>query len=239
VFRRVDATLASHREIRTRYGTTVNDVILAVVAGGLRGWLQSRGEVLAGTTTVRAMVPVSLRGHHASGDGPAEGADPRTGNVVSAFFVDLPVGEPVAAIRLQQIAMAMKGLKDAGQPLGARSVISVVGNGPTTMHAMAARVVNAMSDRVFGLTVTNIPGPQEPLYLCGALMRSVHPVPPLAHRQALSVAVSSYDGTLGYGLIADAEAVPDLDVLAESIDAAVAELREHRPRRRPKSAVQA
>jgi WS/DGAT/MGAT family acyltransferase len=195
VFRGVSTSLEQHKQIRAAHGTTVNDVVLAVVAGALRGWLMSRGEPLGASSTVRALVPVSLRGHLASVGGADEsGADPRTGNVVSAYFVELPVGEASPVVRLQQIAMDMRGLKDTGQALGAKTVIGAVGYAPTTMHTLAARAVNALSDRMFGLAVTNIPGPQFPLYLMQARLVTVYPVAPIAHRQAVAIAVASYDG---------------------------------------------
>jgi WS/DGAT/MGAT family acyltransferase len=233
VFRSVETSLADHKVIRTAHATTVNDVVLAVVTGALRGWLLSRGEALSSTSTVRAMVPVSLRGHLASAGAEQSGPvdiDPRTGNVVSAFFVELPVGESSASMRLQQIAMDMRGLKDTGQALGAQTVIGMVGYAPTTMHALAARTVNAMSDRVFGLAVTNIPGPQYPLYADGARLESVVPIAPLAHRQAVAVAVASYDGHVAYGLIGDGDALPDIDVLSDGIEEAMADLLEASPR---------
>jgi WS/DGAT/MGAT family acyltransferase len=237
VFRSVVVPLDDHRAIRTAHGTTVNDVVLAVVTGALRGWLQSRGEALSSTSTVRAMVPVSLRGHLAAAGAPVDApvdVDPRTGNVVSAFFVELPVGEPSASVQLQQIAMDMRGLKDTGQALGAQTVIGMVGYAPTTMHALAARTVNALSDRVFGLAVTNIPGPQFALYADGARLESVVPIAPLAHRQAVAIAVASYNGLVSYGLIGDADALPDIDVLADGVGEAIADLLDASPRVRPR-----
>jgi WS/DGAT/MGAT family acyltransferase len=238
VFRGVDLSLDEHKLVRAAHGTTVNDVVLCVVTGALRAWLLARGEALTSTTTVRAMVPVSLRGHlAAAGAAQAEEprVDPRTGNVVSAFFVELPVGESSAAVRLQQVAMDMRGLKDTGQALGAKTVIGMVGYAPTTMHALAARTVNALSDRVFGLAVTNIPGPQYPLYAAGARLVSVVPIAPLAHRQAVAIAVESYDGRISYGLIGDAEAIPDLDVLAASLADALADLVDATPHGRARA----
>ncbi len=235
VFRGVSTSLDQHKAIRAAHGTTVNDVVLAVVAGALRGWLMSRGEPLGASGTVRALVPVSLRGHLAStaAAGDATTSDPRTGNVVSAYFIELPVGEASAIVRLQQIAMDMRGLKDNGQALGAKTVIGAVGYAPTTMHSMAARAVNALSDRMFGLAVTNIPGPQFPLYVMGARLVTVYPVAPIAHRQAVAIAVASYDGQVNYGLIGDGEAMADLDVLAACLEDALIDLvAASKPRRR-------
>jgi diacylglycerol O-acyltransferase / wax synthase len=234
VFRGVSTSLEQHKAIRAAHGTTVNDVVLAVVAGALRGWLMSRGEPLSASNTVRALVPVSLRGHMASATEGADAAgDPRTGNVVSAYFIELPVGEASPIVRLQQIAMDMRGLKDTGQALGAKTVIGAVGYAPTTMHSMAARAVNALSDRMFGLAVTNIPGPQFPLYVMGARLVTVYPVAPIAHRQAVAIAVASYDGQVNYGLIGDGDAMADLDVLAACLEDSLIDLvAASKPRRR-------
>lgn len=241
VFKGVSTSLEEHRAVKTAHGTTVNDVVLAVVTGALRGWLMSRGEPLNASTTVRAMVPVSLRGHMASLSADASGApdaasaEARTGNLVSAYFVELPVGEGSPAVRLQQIAMDMRGLKDTGQALGAKTVIGAVGYTPTTMHALAARAANTLSDRVFGLAVTNIPGPQFPLYAMGARLIAVYPVAPIAHRQAVAIAVASYDGKVYYGLIGDSDAMPDMAVLADCVEESLADLVAASKQRRPRS----
>jgi len=229
VFARVDGALADHKLIREVHGATVNDVVLTVVAGALRAWLMARGEPVHQGTTVRALVPVSLRGHHASPSPHATGHeavqdDPRTGNHVSAYFVELPVGEPNPVIRLQQVAMSMRGLKDSGQALGAQTIISLAGYAPSTVHAMAARTANTLSRRVFGLMVTNVPGPQFPLYVIGARLRAAYPVAPLAHGQAIAIGVTSYDGSVFYGLLGDREAMPDMDVLAQCLGDSLAEL---------------
>jgi diacylglycerol O-acyltransferase / wax synthase len=223
VFARVDGALADHKLIREVHGATVNDVVLTVVAGALRAWLMARGEPVHQGTTVRALVPVSLRGHHATGQ-EAVLDDPRTGNHVSAYFVELPVGEPNPVIRLQQVAMSMRGLKDSGQALGAQTIISLAGYAPSTVHAMAARTANTLSRRVFGLMVTNVPGPQFPLYVIGARLRAAYPVAPLAHGQAIAIGVTSYDGSVYYGLLGDREAMPDMEVLAQCLGDSLAEL---------------
>jgi len=228
VFATVDGPLSDHKLVREAHDATVNDVVLTVVAGALRAWLMGRGEPMHQGTTVRALVPVSLRGHHGTGEGigseVGDDSDPRTGNHVSAYFVELPVGEPSPVVRLQQIAMAMRGLKDSGQALGAQTIISLAGYAPSTVHAMAARTANSLSRRVFGLVVTNVPGPQFTLYALGAPLLAAYPVAPLAHGQAVAIGVTSYNGHVFYGLIGDREAMPDIDVLAQCIDESLAEL---------------
>jgi diacylglycerol O-acyltransferase len=229
----VDTSLDDFRKVKDYHGTTVNDVVLAVVAGALRSWLQSRGEVVRPSTSLRAMVPVSIRnGTQPGGDRGADAADSR-GNTVSAFFAELPVGEASPVVRLQRIAYTMGGLKQNGQAVGAQAITGVAGFAPPTVHAMAARAASDMSKRFYNLMITNVPGPQMTLYAGGAQMLSAYPVAPLAQGQALGVAVTSYDGGLFFGLTGDREAMYDIDVVArglnESLDELVDTVRAGRP----------
>jgi WS/DGAT/MGAT family acyltransferase len=207
--------LDDYKRVRKAYGGTVNDVVLATVAGALRAWLLMRGEPVNPSTTVRAMVPVSVRSTE------QEGA---LGNRVSSYFVDLPVGEPNPAVRLHQISYSMKAHKEAGQSVGADAMIALSGFAPPTIHSAAARLASGMTRRLFNLVVTNVPGPQIPLWAAGARMLECYPVVPLAKGQAVSVGLTSYDGGVYYGLIADRDAMPDVDLLANSIEDALAEL---------------
>jgi len=218
--------LADYKAIRTAHGGTVNDVVLAVVAGGLRQWLQSRGEVLTGRSTVRAMVPVSVRTEdEASG-----------GNRVAAFFVDLPVGEASPVLRLQRISYEMAQNKESGQMMGAQALVALAGFSPPTLHSLGARVGNGLSRRVFNTVVTNVPGPQVPLYAGGAHLVAAYPVVPLGAGQAVSFGITSYEGQVFFGLNADRDAMYDVDDLADDLVAALAELRatvvNRAPRRR-------
>ncbi len=194
---------------------TVNDVILATVAGGLRTWLLGRGEPVGRGSVVRAMVPVSVYGDDPTG---------MYANEVMACVVDLPVGEPSPSMRLHQIAFAMRQQMEAGQAVGASSLANLAGFAPPTLHALGARLGSAMSRRLYNVMVTNVPGPQQPLYAGSARMVSTYPVTPLAKGQALAVGVTSYDGGVFYGLNADRDAMPDVDVLGQSIVDALAEL---------------
>ncbi|MGH3744315.1 MAG: WS/DGAT/MGAT family O-acyltransferase [Mycobacteriales bacterium] len=207
--------LDDYKLVRKAHGGTVNDVVLACVAGGLRAWLLTRGEPVTPRTTLRAMVPVSVRPAGAQGDG---------GNKVSSYFVDLPVGEPNPVVRLTQVSYAMQGVKDQHQTMGADAIVALSGFAPPTLHALGARLASTLTRRLFNLVVTNVPGPQFPLYAAGARMESVYPVVPLAKGQAVCIGLTSYDGGVFYGLNADRDAMPDVDVLAQCIGEAVEEL---------------
>jgi WS/DGAT/MGAT family acyltransferase len=208
--------LDEYKAIRKEHGGTVNDVVLTVVTGALRRWMTTRGEPVRATTTVRAMVPVSVRARSTGG---------KMGNQISALFVDLPVGEPDPVARLKAISAAMAGHKGSGHAIGASALIGLVGLATPTLHSMSARLTSSMSSRVFNVVVTNVPGPQFPLYAMGARMRDMYPVVPLAKGQAVSIGITSYDGGVFYGLNADRDAMGDVDVLADAIGASLAELR--------------
>ena len=208
--------LDEYKAIRRAHGGTVNDVVLAVVTGALRRWMTTRGEPVRATTTVRAMVPVSVRARSTGG---------RLGNQISAYFVDLPVGEPDPVARPESVTAAMAGHKSSGQAIGASALIGLVGLATPTLHSLSARLTNSMSSRVFNVVVSNVPGPQFPLYAMGARMRDMYPVVPLAKGQAVSIGITSYDGGIFYGLNADRDAMGDVDVLADAIGASLDELR--------------
>src|SRR5512144_3225252 len=194
--------LDDYKRVRKAHGGTVNAAVL-------RGWLLARGERVTGKTTIRAMVPISVR---------ASGEAGVLGNRVSAYLVDLPVGEPNPVIRLHQVSHAMAGHKAAGQAIGADALVALSGFAPPPLHALGARVANSLTRRVLNVIVTNVPGPQFPLYASGAEMVEVYPVVPLAKGQAVCIALTSYNGGVFYGLNADRDAMPDVDVLAQLIE---------------------
>jgi WS/DGAT/MGAT family acyltransferase len=208
-------SLDDYKRVRKTHGGTVNDVVLATVAGALRVWLQTRGESVVPTTTVRALVPVSIR------DDGQRGA---LGNRVSAYFVDLPVGEPNAVVRLHQVSYAMKAHKESGQSIGADALIALSGFAPPTIHSAAARLASGFTRRMFNVVVTNVPGPQLPLYAAGARMIDCYPVVPLGREQAVSIGLISYDGGIYYGMNCDRDAMADIDVLAQCLEEALGEL---------------
>jgi WS/DGAT/MGAT family acyltransferase len=206
--------LDDYKRVRKMHGGTVNDVVLATTAGALRTWLLTRGESVNGRT-IRAMVPVSVRTEDEQG---------ALGNRVSSYFVDLPVGEPSPVLRLHQVSYAMTAHKESGQSVGADALIAISGFVAPTLHAMGARVAAGFSRRLFNVVVTNVPGPQVPLYAAGAEMLEVFPVVPIAKGQAVSIGLTSYNGGVYYGLNADRDAMPDIDVLAQCIEESLGEL---------------
>jgi len=222
----VGTDLDDYRKVRNRLAhgryaddVTINDVVLATVSGALRAWLLTRGEAVHSATTVRAMVPVSV---YDTDDAT------RLGNRVTACFVDLPVGEPSASMRLHQIAFAMRQQMEGGQAVGAESLAGLAGFASPTLHSLGARLGMAMSRRLFNVIITNVPGPQQPLYAGDALMLSTYPVMPLARWQAVSIGLTSYDGGVYFGLNGDRTTMPDLDVLGQCLVDSLAELVESR-----------
>lgn len=211
-FTTVDLRLDGLREVRKGRGGTINDVALAVVTGALRSWLLSRGESVTHDTIVRTLVPMSV------------GGDPETASLVDAFLLDLPVGEPDPVIRLQRIAYDTARYGEEARPVGAKAMVGLVGFAPPTLHTLGARVGSSLSERSYTLTVTNVPGPQTPLYAGGARMLAAYPIVPLTSRHALSIGMTSYDGGVFLGLNADRDAMPDLDVLAQSLRDSYSEL---------------
>jgi len=214
-FGMADTDLDDYKRVRKTHGGTVNDVVLATVTGALRTWLLTRGESVTPTTVVRAMVPVSVRADADKGE---------LGNRVSSYFVDLPVGEGSATMRLHQVSFAMRGHKESGSAVAADALVQLSGFAPPTIHALGARTASVMTRRLFNLVVTNVPGPQFPLYAAGARMLSMYPVVPLAKNQAVSVGLTSYNGGVYYGLNGDRDAMADIDVLASCIEESLAEL---------------
>jgi diacylglycerol O-acyltransferase / wax synthase len=209
------AELADVKKIRKANGGTVNDVLLTVVSGALRDWLLSRGEPVVAGTAVRALVPVSLQDEETG-----------EGSQVSSHLVDLPVGEANPRVRLARLSYAMRGVAQQGRSVGADSLIALTGFAPSTLHALGARAARGLSRRLFNLVVTNVPGPQVPLYAAGAQMLEVFPVVPLARGQGLSIGMTSYNGRVFFGLNADLDTVGDVDVLADLIEQEVVALAE-------------
>lgn len=208
----VRASLDDFKAIKNALGGTVNDVVLAVVAGALRRWLEHRSVDVRGLE-LKAMVPVSTRAVHEQG---------ALGNRVSAMVAPIPVYEPEPVRRLALIREEMKGLKESKQAVGAQALTELSGFAPPTILAQAARLQSAQ--RFFNLLVTNVPGPQFPLYTVGHELLDLFPMAPLAENQALGIAVMSYNGKLGFGLIADFDALPDVGIVAEGLEKSVAEL---------------
>jgi diacylglycerol O-acyltransferase len=204
--------LADYKEIKDALGGTVNDVVLTVVSGALAGWLHERGVRTEGLE-MRALVPVSVRTAAQRGT---------LGNQLTVMRAPLPVyiEDPVA--RLQFIRAAMDGLKESKQAVGAATLAAVNNLAPPTILAQASRL--NFSTRLFNLIVTNIPGPQLPLYVLGRQLEDLYPVAFLPEDHALAIAIMSYNGGLDYGLLGDYDAMPDIEIVADGIDATLAQL---------------
>ncbi len=219
--------LADYRAVRSARGGEVNDVVLAVVTGALRSWLLARGEAMTLETTVRALAPMAVTAEN--GDVAGAGAGGMPDSRAFSFFIDLPVGEPNPLARISRIAHATKAHESkAGsashRQVGADTLTHLSGFAPPTLHAMGARVAGSLMCRSFNVLITNVPGPQQPVYAAGARMLEMFPVVPLTRNQALSVGLTSYDGGVFYGLNADRDAMPDIEMLARLIEKALDEL---------------
>jgi diacylglycerol O-acyltransferase len=214
--------LEDYRTVRARYDCDINDVVLGVVAGALRNWLLSRGEPVTPTTTVRAMAPMSVYPDadiDTSGPGQAI-------SKVSPFLVDLPVGEGNAVVRLSQIAHATETHPTASSLVDARTIVTLSGFAPPTLHAMGIRVATTFPARQFNLLITNVPGAQKQMFVAGAKLLESYAVPPLLHNQVLAVGVTSYNGELYFGINADRDAMSDVDVLPGLLSESLEELLE-------------
>jgi diacylglycerol O-acyltransferase / wax synthase len=211
-FATVRCELSDFKLVKNAFGGTVNDVVLATVAGGLREWLHSRGVRTEGLE-LRALVPVSIRGKDERG---------RMGNRLAVMRGPLPVYIEDAVARLQVVRQAMDGLKESKQAVGAEVLTSVQNLAPPTILAQASRM--NFSTRLFNLLVTNVPGPQFPLYALGRELQELFPVAFLPENHALAVAIISYNGGIDFGLLGDYDAMPDLDDFAAMLDAARQEL---------------
>jgi len=197
--------LDDFKTVKNAFGGTVNDVVLAVVAGALRSWLTSRGRRTEGVE-MRALVPVSVRNEHER-----EGA----GNRIVVMRGPLPIYISDPLNRLRFVTNAMDGLKESKQALGAEVISSAQNFAPPTILAQASRL--NFSTRLFNLIVTNVPGPQFPLYVLGREMVQAIPVAFLPQNHAMAIAIMSYNGQMNFGLLGDFDALPDIDRIAESI----------------------
>ena len=212
----VRTALDDYLDVRRAHGGTVNDAILATVTGALRSWLLARSESMSGISNIRTVVPVSV-------------VDPELentslGSPIAAYLVDLPVGEVSPVVRLHQVSYAFQAHKETGRGVAANRLAGIAGFAPSTFHAIGARVAADEARRGFQLSVTNVPGPQSPLYAAGARMLETYPVHALLPGHALAIGVTSYDGQVFYGITADYNRVPDAEVLGQCVPEALTEL---------------
>jgi diacylglycerol O-acyltransferase len=218
----VTADLDEFKRIKNDFGGTVNDVVLAAVTGALGRYLRARG-VDTSELELRAMVPVSVRADEEHG---------ALGNRVAAIMAPLPVWCDDPIRRQKLIHETMGDLKQSGQAVGAEILTGLANFAPPTIASQAARLQSAQ--RFFNLVVTNIPGPQFPLYVLGREMVALFPMVPLAQKQAMCVGIMSYNGKIHFGLIGDYEVMADIDSLALDLEASISELSEATPK--PKKA---
>jgi WS/DGAT/MGAT family acyltransferase len=206
------AQLDDFKRIKNALGGTVNDVVLTVVSGALRSWLRSRGVKLAGLE-LRALVPVSIRSDDELG---------QLGNRIAAMRGPLPVYIEDPVKRLEVVRRSMDGVKDSKQALGAEVISRFNDFAPPTLLAQASRL--NFSTRLFNLIVTNVPGPQIPLYVLGRELQDVFPVAFLPENHALAIAIMSYNGGIDFGLLGDYDAMEDIDTIATGISESLADL---------------
>jgi diacylglycerol O-acyltransferase / wax synthase len=202
----LEGALDDFRRIRQAHGGTVNDAVLAVVAGGLRGWLMTRAESLGGHRHLRALVPVSVI------DDDLEAT--ALGSQIAPHYVELPIGEPSAVVRLHQVSYSFATHEEAGRAVAAVRLAGITG----------ARVAAQEAPHGFALAITNVPGPQSPRYAAGAALVASYPVHPLLPDHALAIGVTSYDGKVFFGITADRDLVPDAETLGQCLREALEEL---------------
>jgi WS/DGAT/MGAT family acyltransferase len=211
-FETVDHSVHEFKQVKDALGGTLNDVVLATVAGALRGFFLDRGLRIQ-DLEIRAMVPVSVR---------AKDGNAALGNQITQMIAALPVGLSDPIERLKMVRETMGNLKESKQALGGRVLTAVAEWTVPTVLVQSVRMT--VRSRPYNLVVTNVPGPQIPLYLLGCRQQQSYPVAPLSPGQALNVALFSYDGGLFWGLNADYDAIPDLSQFADHIREAFREL---------------
>ncbi|MBA2239702.1 MAG: wax ester/triacylglycerol synthase family O-acyltransferase [Solirubrobacterales bacterium] len=211
-FATVQARLADFKRVKNHAGGTVNDVVLAAVAGGVRRYLHRHGHDTDGLE-LRALIPISVRADDQRG---------ALGNRISAFQAPLPIWSEDPLERLAAVSQTMGDLKSSKQAVGATMMTELADFAPPTIAGQAARL--QPGQRFFNMVVTNIPGPQFPLYLMGRRLRALFPMVPLARRQGVCFGIMSYDGEVGFGLIGDFDALADLDDLASDLADSIREL---------------
>lgn len=208
----VRTRLDDYKAVKAATGATVNDVVLAAVSGALGRFLIERGVDVAGLQ-LRACVPVSIRTSGAAGAG---------GNEITIMTAPLPVGVHDPRRRLRLVSASMRHLKDSRQAEGAKVLTSIENALPPAVLARASRL--GFSSRMYNVLVTNVPGPQQAIYLMGRRLEELAPLAFLAPEHLLAIAIVSYDGQVTYGLLADADALPDLPELARHLEDSLAEL---------------
>jgi diacylglycerol O-acyltransferase len=214
----VSAPLAELKVLQRENDHTINDVVLAIVTGALRSWLLTRGEAIGPSSSLTALVPMSVT------DETAELTS--LGSTVAPHTQRLPIGEPNPLMRLHQVAYGTRAHKETGRSVGARLLADIAGFAPPTLHVLGVRAAVGVVRRPHDIVITNVPGPQQPLYAAGTRMVASYPVLPLTTGHQLAIGVTSYDGEVFFGLTGDRDGLNDLDVLAQCVTDEVEELLE-------------
>ena len=215
-FATVVASLNDLQAVRQEHHHTINDAVMAMITGGLRSWLLTRGESIIPGSSLTALVPMSVTEN--------DGAPTSLGSQVAPHLQRLPVGEPNPLMRLHQVAYDTQAHKDSGRAVAARSLADIAGFAPTTVHALGVRTSTEVVRKQHDLVITNVPGPQVSLYAAGAQLVASYPVLPLSAGHMLAIGVTSYDGEVFFGLTSDRDAISDLEVLAQCLLDALEEL---------------
>lgn len=219
--------LADVKKIKNRHSATVNDVMLAIVTGAVRSYLVEVGGVSEeelGEIEFRIMAPVSVRSEHESGT---------LGNKVAMWLMELPIAEPDPARRVQIVTRETKNLKETDQALGASTLVEVSTGAPATIVSLAARL--ASRARPFNMTVTNVPGPQFPLYLAGSEMLATYPLVPLWQSHGAGIAMFSVSGMIDIGINMDRDLIEDTSLLADHMVRSFEELKDATPPEKKKA----
>lgn len=219
---RAHRPLGDLKRVKRRFDATINDVLLAAAAGGVRQLFEQHGRM---PKPLKAMVPVSMRAQRAQAD---------LGNEISFVFVDLPCDEPDPRRRLQTIKAQIGAYKREGRPEGADLLLRAIEYAPRTLQKVLAHLVAAPS--AFNLVVSNIPGPREPMYLLGCELEEAYPVVPIADRHAISIGMTTIKDEACFGIYADHDALPDAELLADCIDSSVQGLLAIADQRNPRPA---
>lgn len=223
----VRTELEEHRLVRRVHGGTVNDVILTTITGALRAWLMARGEYVGAGRRLKAIVPMSVIDDE---------LEPTSlGSAVVSHQVSLPIGEVSPVVRLHQVSYALHGHRETGRAVAADRIAGVAGFAPSTFHALGSRVAAQEPLGNVNLVITNVPGPQFPMFASGAEMIETYPVPLLLPGFSLAIGVTSYDGGVYYGVTADRDALPDVETLAQCLRDALDELVDSASETRPRA----
>ena len=208
--------LSDYRLVRDQHGGTVNDVILATISGALRSWMMTRGDESKVQSNIRAMVPMSVTD--------SEGLPTSLGSKVVGRLMNLPVSESNPVVRLHQVSYALKEHHEAGSATSANKLASLPGFATSTFHAVGARVAEINPNLKYHILITNVPGPQDPVYVAGQQVQQVYPCLPLGDDRVLSIGVTSYEGKVYFGIVANREEVPDVELLSQLIVESLEEL---------------